>query len=124
MRKQWTEYELAVVFYYVKFGNTFGIEKGITLSFNDMVDHVGHGEKSFWLYFNKMATCFGFNTNSNYEVYLASKSLKESIREFDKLTVSQMRNLLESLREEYRGYGDLKDIKIDTQYKLDFNEEE
>ncbi len=45
MKKQWTNYELAIVFYYVKFGSTFGIKRGITLPFNQLVDYVGHGEK-------------------------------------------------------------------------------
>ena len=110
MKKQWTNYELAIVFYYVKFGSTFGIKRGITLSFNQLVDYVGHGEKSFWLMFNKIASVYGYKTHPDYSTFYISKSNLESCEDFNRLTVSQMRNLLEDLRQ---NLGDENQLSFD-----------
>ncbi len=107
MKKEWTEYELAIAFYYVKFGSTFGIERGITLSFNQMIDYIGHGESSFWIMFNQIAGMYGYKDNPNYPTYYLSKTKLEFCEDFNRLTLSQMRDLLESLRLEIKDKNQL-----------------
>ncbi len=53
---------------------------------------------------------YGYKTHPRYDTFYISKSKLESCEDFDRLTLSQMRDLLEDLRQEL---GDKNQLSFD-----------
>jgi hypothetical protein len=96
MRKQWTELQLLLVFYFLKYGNTHGIKDKI-IPFSDYVKLTGHSNSSFWTTYNKFANRLNFKPNPAYEIYQTTLKMEDVIDRFGTYTTSQLRTYISNL---------------------------
>lgn len=119
MRKNWTELQLTIVYYVVKYGAHGAVQTASGfMSVEEIVAYLGHGEESFMYCHSKFRTILGYSPGEGRVAYLATAKQRGIVERYQNTTVSQLRLIISELSNELSLKSD-SNILLETKDSLE-----